>query len=453
MAIGLSIPPLAPQAGRASDLFQQFFQGFDRSPSSVPTNSTANPASGDVLDLGSSFSEPERAPAPGQIALDPNGIYRFASQSFLADFDLSFSQTTVEATSEAEGASARAAFQEFNLSIRVSAEFEQALIETGRARGGNPVADFRSASESALNRLAAERLSASISINLSFSQASIGIGTQGGGGIQTDPLADLGAFASDGTLGGFITLLEAFFGDDERFEKFLSNLRKVVQDFSSTSTSTAAPATAEEVPPPPTAGQTLSTQSTRLDVSINLSFESTTVEVTSGGEAEAKDPIVLDLDGDGIELTTAASGVQFDLDADGSLERMATVTGGDGFLALDRNGNGTIDHGKELFGDQNGAANGFAELRRYDLNRDSVIDAKDEIYSQLRIFVDSNRDGVSQRAELGGLREMGISSISLADREVSESAAGGNRIAQRSTYTRIDGTKLAAADVLLNRIV
>jgi hypothetical protein len=142
----------------------------------------------------------------------------------------------------------------------------------------------------------------------------------------------------------------------------------------------------------------------------------------------------------------------FDLDADGQTERTATATGGDGLLVLDRNGNGSIDNGRELFGDQNGATNGFEELARFDSNRDGAINSRDVVFDQLRVFVDSNLDGVSQATELFTLAQLGVASINLGAKNVNEEAAGGNRIAQRSFFTRDDGSRGAAVDALLNRL-
>ena len=101
---------------------------------------------------------------------------------------------------------------------------------------------------------------------------------------------------------------------------------------------------------------------------------------------------VVDLDGDGIELTSHTNGAQFDILGNGQTQNTAFVTGGDAFLAVDRNGDGMINSGKELFGDQHGAANGFEELRKLDANGDGVINRLDPSFSKLALFRD-NGDG------------------------------------------------------------
>lgn len=78
--------------------------------------------------------------------------------------------------------------------------------------------------------------------------------------------------------------------------------------------------------------------------------------------------------------------MRFDLDADGRMDSISVPTGDDALLALDRNGNGRIDDGRELFGDQHGAVNGFAELARFDDNGNGRIDAADAVFDQLRLL-------------------------------------------------------------------
>ena len=106
------------------------------------------------------------------------------------------------------------------------------------------------------------------------------------------------------------------------------------------------------------------------------------------------DPLTLDLDADGIETTSANTGITFDFDGDGLKTGTGWVKGDDGFLVLDRNGNGTIDTGRELFGvdtvKRNGqkAVNGFDALSDLDSNADGVFDAKDAQFANVRVWED-----------------------------------------------------------------
>ncbi len=137
-------------------------------------------------------------------------------------------------------------------------------------------------------------------------------------------------------------------------------------------------------------------------------------------------PILIDLGGNGFDLTGPDDPVSFDLDADGTAETVTwtAAEGDDGFLCLDRNGNGVIDSGAELFGnatllhDGTRAPNGYVALREFDLarwggNGNGVIDAGDAVYPALRIWVDSNHDGISEQWEVLSLQQAGITRISF----------------------------------------
>ena len=132
-------------------------------------------------------------------------------------------------------------------------------------------------------------------------------------------------------------------------------------------------------------------------------------------------PLVLDLKGDGLEFTSVFSGVNFDLNADGKAELTAWTTVqtefDNAFLVYDKNNNGQVDNGAELFGDQNGADNGFNELAKYDDNNDGIIDQFDGIYDELTLWVDYNKNGTvdyqnGTTKELKSLKDANITEIS-----------------------------------------
>jgi Ca2+-binding RTX toxin-like protein len=161
-----------------------------------------------------------------------------------------------------------------------------------------------------------------------------------------------------------------------------------------------------------------------------------------------RDPLILDLDSDGFETvgidTTAP--ILFDHDGDGVKTATGWVAGDDAFLVLDRNGNGTIDDGHELFGDATPLAaggmadDGFAALAQEDSNNDGQVDALDAHFADLRIWRDLNQDGISQSDELLTLASQGIVSLSTAKTTNSTLLANGNQIADLGGFVRSDGT-------------
>lgn len=199
-------------------------------------------------------------------------------------------------------------------------------------------------------------------------------------------------------------------------------------------------------------GQSSGSKSFSFQIQMEFSFEFSGKISVQQGEVQESDPLAFDLDGDGLELTSYKNGARFDLKGDGQAVTTGFVTGGDAFLAIDRNGNGIVDNGKELFGEQNGAANGYAELAKLDSNNDGVISALDKDFSKLLLFKD-NGDGKTDAGELISLAQAGISEIRLRYGDVNEKAAGGNRIAQVASYKRTDGSVGRTADAILRYTV
>ena len=167
---------------------------------------------------------------------------------------------------------------------------------------------------------------------------------------------------------------------------------------------------------------------------------------------ERQDPLVIDLGKDGFDITWQADGANFDLDGDGFAEKV-NWTKKDGILALDLNGNGIIDSGRELFGDQTlladgkRARNGFEALAQYDENKDGVIDEKDSIFSKLLVWVDGNGDGISGAGELKTLAELGILSISLQSSIYDGSTGTEAAINHTGEVTFADGSQTQIGDL------
>jgi hypothetical protein len=145
--------------------------------------------------------------------------------------------------------------------------------------------------------------------------------------------------------------------------------------------------------------QTQDGKSIEFSVELNLSREfrlETNLTITAGDPEKKVDPLVINFDGNAAELSQTR--FEFDLDANGTTEQIATLRPGSGYLALDKNQDGVINNGSELFGPNSG--NGFAELAKYDNDSNGFIDEADPIYSSLRIW-QRHEDGSQQLIALG----------------------------------------------------
>lgn len=141
-----------------------------------------------------------------------------------------------------------------------------------------------------------------------------------------------------------------------------------------------------------------------LDVSLSRSFVQQTKITRALVERPLQDPLVISLDGTMPSLSSKT--FAFDIDSDGESDQISMLNGGNGFLALDKNSNGQIDDGNELFGTKSG--DGFADLKEYDDDSNGWIDENDAIFEKLRVWKKSEG-----KDELIALGEVGIGAIFL----------------------------------------
>lgn len=167
-------------------------------------------------------------------------------------------------------------------------------------------------------------------------------------------------------------------------------------------------------------------------------------------------PVVVDTLGNGFALTDAVNGVIFDLSGDGKVDQVGWTRAGsdDAFLALDRDRNGTIDDGSELFGNFTAqppappeARNGFLALAEYDKpqqggNNDGVIDTRDTIYGELLLWQDANHNGISEPDELRSLSASSVAQVNLDYKESRRTDEYGNRFKYRAKVSDAQRAKV-----------
>jgi 20S proteasome alpha/beta subunit len=189
------------------------------------------------------------------------------------------------------------------------------------------------------------------------------------------------------------------------------------------------------------------------------SLESTFHQDLNGDGVIGGSPVILDLDGNGIDIVPlGASSASFDMDGQTGREHTAWVGINDGLLALDlgadgRSGpDGVIDQSREIVFTQwsPGATSDMAALREvFDTNHNGTLDQGDARWSEFRIWQDANGDGISQSGEVKTLDALGIASIGLDPAGPSQGFSDGSSIRGLASFTRTNGTTGAAGDVSL----
>ena len=168
---------------------------------------------------------------------------------------------------------------------------------------------------------------------------------------------------------------------------------------------------------------------------------------------KTKSPLIVDFDGYGIETVGVSEGVYFDHDGNGFAEKSGWVGKDDGLLVRDINGNGQIDDGTELFGNNSvlssgaKAANGFEALKELDSNKDGVFNSSDEAWNTVKVWKDSNQNGIVDNSELLSLEQANIAGINLNYNEQELVDGNGNTHAQTGTIIKTDGSSGTITDV------
>ena len=169
---------------------------------------------------------------------------------------------------------------------------------------------------------------------------------------------------------------------------------------------------------------------------------------TERNEDDSEDPLVIDLDGDGVELTERGNPtVFFDFAEEGIGYDTAWVSPDDGIVVRDADGDGTVNSAEEFFGDS--STDAFTDLATYDENADGQIDHQDAVWSQMRVWRDLNQDGTSQTGELMSMAEAGVAKISL-DRVETDLEVAGSNVAAIGSWTGTDGVDREAWAVFFN---
>jgi serine-aspartate repeat-containing protein C/D/E len=181
------------------------------------------------------------------------------------------------------------------------------------------------------------------------------------------------------------------------------------------------------------------------DANITPANSRVDVTIKDASKINYISPIALDLNGDGVQTVSVDAGVKFDILNSGTAVQTGWISGEDGFLAIDRNGNGSIDDRSELFGGAVGE--GFGTLATFDSNKDGVVDATDEFFTSLGVWRDANVDGVTDAGEFTSLADAGIAKLNTAYSSNFSTDAQGNILGEKSTAITSNGNSIDTVDV------
>lgn len=188
-------------------------------------------------------------------------------------------------------------------------------------------------------------------------------------------------------------------------------------------------------------GSVVTSDGRQIDFNITLemshSFATAYNSISAEEEFVFTDPLVINLDTDSAEISDVS--FYFDLNSDGIADKMSSLGSGSGFLALDKNGDGTINNGTELFGAKTG--DGFAELAKYDEDGNGWIDEADSVFKSLSVWVNAGQNN----ARLLALSEAGVGAIFLGSQKTQavladENGFEGAQVAKTGVFLRENGT-------------
>lgn len=179
------------------------------------------------------------------------------------------------------------------------------------------------------------------------------------------------------------------------------------------------------------------------------------VSIADGTSVELAAPVILDLDGKGVQTLSQEAGLRFDLDGDGLADRTSWIGTTEGFLFLDRDGDGTLSDAKEFsfIDDLPGATSDLEGLRMFDSSGDGFLSAADKRFPDFRVWQDKNSNGTVDAGEVQTFTGAGVRTINLtATAYTGVNAAGDTAVVAKGSYVRTNGTTMDLLDAALTYV-